>query len=119
MLVRIRKIHVLSVERPSNEPMPFSTPTHASWTTSSATARLPTYRRATLSIDAPCSRTSLVNVASSPARRASITEVSTGCTQETVTNAARRGQSTSSGDSTDEGGPMSAKHYDLIVIGAG
>lgn len=39
-LVRIRKIHALSEERPSNRLMPVSTPSQHSWTISSATARL-------------------------------------------------------------------------------
>ena len=42
VLVRIRKIQVLSDDRPSKRSMPLSTPTHVSWITSSATARLET-----------------------------------------------------------------------------
>jgi hypothetical protein len=49
----MRKSHVLSDERPSNLSMPLSTPSHASWTTSSATARLETYICATRSIAGP------------------------------------------------------------------
>jgi hypothetical protein len=41
-LTAMRKIQVFSDERPSKRSMPRSTPTQASWTTSSATARLRT-----------------------------------------------------------------------------
>jgi hypothetical protein len=47
MFVRIRNIQVLSDERPSNRSIPFSTPIQVSCTTSSATAALGTYMRAT------------------------------------------------------------------------
>jgi hypothetical protein len=40
LLMRMRKIQVLSDERPSNAHMPWITPTQVSGTTSSATARL-------------------------------------------------------------------------------
>ena len=50
VFTRIRKIHVRSDERPSKPSSPFSTPTQASWTTSSATARVETYIRAMRSI---------------------------------------------------------------------
>ena len=46
VFVRMRKIQVLSDERPSKRPIPRSTPSHASWTTSSATAALWTKPRA-------------------------------------------------------------------------
>ena len=50
VLTRIRKIHVRSDDLPSNPSSPFSTPTQASCTTSSATARVDTYISATRSI---------------------------------------------------------------------
>jgi hypothetical protein len=48
----MRKSHVFSDDRPSKRSSPRSTPSHVSWTTSSATAWLGTYIRATRSIDA-------------------------------------------------------------------
>jgi glucose dehydrogenase-like enzyme len=48
VLARIRKIQVLSDERPSKRSRPFSTATHVSWTTSSVTARLMSSADATL-----------------------------------------------------------------------
>ncbi len=42
LFVRIRKSHVLNEERPSKPPMPVSTASHVSCTTSSATALLET-----------------------------------------------------------------------------
>jgi hypothetical protein len=50
VLTTIRITHVLREERPSNRSRPFRTPTQASCTTSSATAREDTYMRASLSI---------------------------------------------------------------------
>ncbi len=51
VLVRIRKIQVRSDERPSKRSIPAITPSQASCTTSSATAREDTYIIATRSID--------------------------------------------------------------------
>ena len=50
MLTTMRMIQVFSDERPSKRSMPLRTPSHASCTTSSATARVRTYPRATASI---------------------------------------------------------------------
>jgi hypothetical protein len=50
MLTTMRMIQVASDDRASKPSSPFSTPSHASCTTSSATARLLTYVRATASI---------------------------------------------------------------------
>ena len=83
MFVRMRKIQVLRLERPSKAPIPLRTASQVSCTTSSATARLATYMRATRSIDGPYSLTSRLNVSSSPSRSAPTTEVSTGCTVRT------------------------------------
>ena len=71
VLTRIRKIHVRSDERPSNPFKPRSTPSQASCTTSSATASVDTYIRATRRIDAPSSPTSIMKAVSSPARSSS------------------------------------------------
>src|SRR3954453_9544353 len=49
-LERMRNIQVFSVERPSKRPMPSSTASHVSWTTSSATDGVRTYIEATLSM---------------------------------------------------------------------
>src|SRR6266550_2618805 len=51
VLTRIRKIQVRNEDRPSNPSRPLRTPSHASWTTSSATVSLETYIRATRRID--------------------------------------------------------------------
>ena len=51
-LTTIRYIQVRSVERPSKRSRPFTMPSQASWTTSSATAREGTYICATRSIAA-------------------------------------------------------------------
>ncbi len=40
VLTRIRRIQVFSEDRPSKRSRPLMTPIHASWTTSSATARV-------------------------------------------------------------------------------
>ena len=69
MFVRIRKIHVRNDDRPSNRSIPFSTPSQASCTTSSATACDDTYMRATRSIEGCRASTSSMNASSSPARR--------------------------------------------------
>ena len=53
LLVRMRKIQVFSDERSSKRSIPVSTASHASCTTSSATARLETYIVASRSIDGP------------------------------------------------------------------
>ncbi len=50
-LTRMRNSHVRTEERPSNRLMPRSTPTQASWTTSSATARLGTSEQASRSME--------------------------------------------------------------------
>jgi hypothetical protein len=66
---RIANIQVLTDERPSNPPMPRSTPSQVSWTTSSATAMLGTYPAARESIAAWWRRTRVTKACSSPARR--------------------------------------------------
>ena len=71
MLARIRYIHVRSDDRPSNLSSPCRIPSHASPTTSSATACDETYIRAIRSIIAWCCSTSIMNASSSPARRRS------------------------------------------------
>ena len=53
VFVRIRNSQVLKDERLSNLSMPSRTPTHVSWTTSSATARVWTNSIATRSIEWP------------------------------------------------------------------
>jgi hypothetical protein len=68
MFVRMRKIHVRNDERPWKLSSPFRTPSHVSWTTSSATAAVETYIRATRSIEGCKRSTSIMNAASSPAR---------------------------------------------------
>jgi len=50
MFATIRYIHVRSEDRPSKRSRPFTMPSQASWTTSSATAREDTYMRAIRSI---------------------------------------------------------------------
>ena len=70
MFVTIRKIQVFRDARPSNRPIPEMTPSHASWTTSSATARDDTYIRATRSIDGLSSVTRSEKARSSPRLRA-------------------------------------------------
>ena len=81
-LPTIRRTQVRSDERPSNRSSCRSTPTQASWTTSSATARLPTCTMASRSMG-PCSRrTSSAKAASSPRRsRASSSRSSTEATE--------------------------------------
>ena len=78
MLARIRYIHVRSDERPSNLSSPCRIPSHASCTTSSATAWDDTYIRAIRSIIAWCCSTSIMNASSSPARRRSTSARSSG-----------------------------------------
>ena len=52
LLMTIRKIQVLSDDRPSNRSRPLMMPSHASCTTSSAASFVATYARATRTIDA-------------------------------------------------------------------
>src|SRR4249919_274472 len=68
MFTRIRKIQVRREARPSNPSRPWRTPSQASWTTSSATASVDTYMRATRRIEGSRLSTSSMNAASSPAR---------------------------------------------------
>jgi len=65
---RARLFGYLCEERPSKRSMPLTTPSQASATTSSATARDDTYIRAIRSIAAVCCSTSIMNASSSPAR---------------------------------------------------
>src|SRR4051794_27780902 len=66
----MRKTHVLSEERPWKRSIPRRTPSQVSCTTSSASAAVGTYIRATASRAALCSSTSSVNACSSPRRSA-------------------------------------------------
>ena len=75
-LTRIRNSQVRKEERPSNPPMPRSTPTQVSWTTSSATATFGTNEHASRSIAAWCRCTRVTNARSSPARSAASSCVS-------------------------------------------
>ena len=51
LFMTIRKIHVLSDDRPSNRSRPRITPSQASWTTSSAASFVATYAMATRTIE--------------------------------------------------------------------
>src|SRR5688500_1585019 len=70
-LTRMRKIHVLSDERPSKRSRPLRTPSHVSATASSACSLVATYDIASRSNEAWWRWTSEANACSSPFRRAS------------------------------------------------
>ncbi len=84
MLVRIRKIHVRSDDRPSKLSRPRSTPSQVSWTTSSATARLETNMRATRSMAGWSWSTNIMKAVSSPARSRSASARSAGWAVDAV-----------------------------------
>nr|WP_245972051.1 hypothetical protein [Solirubrobacter pauli] len=67
-LATIVAIQVFRLERPSKRSRPCRTPSHASCTTSSATAWLGTWLRAIRNISGPYRSTSSANAVSSPAR---------------------------------------------------
>ena len=73
-----------SDDRPSNLSSPCKIPSHASCTTSSATACDDTYIRAIRSIIAWCCSTSIMNASSSPARRRSTRSRSSGEARSSV-----------------------------------